>query len=50
MKSPYDFRRITRDVYGDKLPVVGEVVAILHVSFDDRGLKLIGGCSRGCSR
>jgi hypothetical protein len=50
MKSPYDFRRITRDVYGDKLPVVGEVVAILHVSFDDRGLKLIETKSRAVKK
>ena len=46
MASPYDFRRITPGVYGDKRPVEGEVVAVLHVKFEDRGLKFIQTKSR----
>lgn len=46
MSSPYDFKRITPSVYGDKRPVEGEVVAILHVEFEDRGLELIQTKSR----
>jgi len=45
-KPPYDFRRITPSVYGDRRPVQGEIVALLHVKFDDRGLKLIETKSR----
>lgn len=46
MSAPYDFRRITPSVYGDKRPVEGEVVAILHVKFKDRGLEFIQTKSR----
>jgi hypothetical protein len=46
MSAPYDFKRITPSVYGDKRPVEGEVVAILHVKFDDRGLEFIKTKSR----
>jgi hypothetical protein len=46
MSSPYDFKRITPSVYGDKRPVEGEVVAILHVEFEDRGLEFIQTKSR----
>ncbi|MBT3284812.1 hypothetical protein HN807_12085 [Candidatus Bathyarchaeota archaeon] len=46
MSSPYDFRRITPSVYGDKRPVEGEVVAVLHVMFEDRGLEFIQTKSR----
>ena len=46
MTAPYDFRRITPSVYGDRRPVEGEVVALLHVCFEDRGLKLIETKSR----
>jgi len=45
-KPPYDFRRITPSVYGDRRPVQGEIVALLHVKFEDRGLKLIETKSR----
>lgn len=45
-KSPYDPKRITPDLYGDRSPVEGRIVAILHVSFKDRGLKLIDTKSR----
>jgi hypothetical protein len=44
--APYDFRRITPGVYGNRRQVEGEVVAILHVSFQDRGLRLIETKSR----
>ncbi len=46
MSAPYDFRRITPSVYGDKRPVEGEIVAILHVKFEDRGLEFIQTKSR----
>jgi len=46
MSSPYDFKRITPSVYGDKRPVEGEVVAVLHVEFEDRGLEFIQTKSR----
>ena len=46
MSAPYDFRRITPSVYGDRRPVTGETVALLHVSFEDRGLRLIETKSR----
>jgi hypothetical protein len=45
--APYDPSRITPLVYGDRRPVLGEVVALLHITFDDRGLKLIDSRSRG---
>jgi hypothetical protein len=45
-KSPYDTKKITPNLYGDRSPVEGKVVAILHVSFKDRGLKLIDTKSR----
>jgi len=44
--APYDFRRIAPGVYGNRRQVEGEVVAILHVSFQDRGLRLIETRSR----
>ena len=43
---PYDPKRITPDLYGDRRPVESTIVAILHVSFKDRGLKLIDTKSR----
>lgn len=46
MSEPYDFKRITPSVYGDKRPVEAEVVAILHVEFEDRGLVFIQTKSR----
>ena len=50
MSAPYDFRRITPSVYGDRLPVEGETVALLHIAFEDRGLKLIETKSRAVKR
>jgi hypothetical protein len=44
--APYDFRRLTPGVYGKRRQVEGEVVALLHVSFQDRGLRLIEAKSR----
>lgn len=46
MSAPYDFKRIMPSVYGDKRPVEAEVVAILHVEFEDRGLEFIQTKSR----
>jgi hypothetical protein len=45
-KLPYDPKRITPDLYGDRRPVEGEIIALLHVSFKDRGLKLLDTKSR----
>ena len=45
-KPPYDPKKITPDLYGDRSPVEGRIAAILHVSFKDRGLKLIDTKSR----
>ena len=45
-KSPYDTKKITPNLYGDRSSVEGKVVAILHVNFKDRGLKLIDTKSR----
>ncbi len=44
--APHDFRRIKPGVYGKRRTVEGEVVAVLHVSFQDRGLDLIEAKSR----
>jgi len=44
--APYDFRRITPGVYGKRKQIEGEVVALLHVNFEDRGLRLIETKSR----
>lgn len=46
MSAPYDFKKITPSVYGDRRPVKGVTVALLHIAFDDRGLKLIETKSR----
>ncbi|MCX6642336.1 MAG: hypothetical protein NTV15_02980 [Candidatus Bathyarchaeota archaeon] len=44
--SPYDTKRITPNLYGDRRRVEGEIIAILHISFKDRGLKLLDTKSR----
>jgi hypothetical protein len=46
MNRPYDLKRITPSVYGDRRVVKGKVVALLHIAFNDRGLKLIETKSR----
>jgi hypothetical protein len=46
VEAPYDPNLITPSVYGDRRPVTGEVVALLHITFDERGLKLIQSRSR----
>ena len=46
-EAPYDPNLITPSTYGDRRPVKGEVVALLHVTFEERGLKLIQSKSRG---
>ena len=45
-KPAYDPNGITPDLYGERRPVEGDIVAILHVSFKDRGLKLLDTKSR----
>jgi hypothetical protein len=45
-KPPYDPKKITPDLYGDRRPVEGEIIALLHVRFKDRGLKLLDTKSR----
>ena len=49
-EAPYDPRLITPSVYGDRQPVLGEIVALLHITFQDRGLKLIQARSRALLR
>jgi hypothetical protein len=49
-ESPYDHKMITPSVYGDRRPVIGEVVALLHITFEERGLKLIRSLSRAMLR
>jgi hypothetical protein len=44
--NPYDFKKIGLNVYGDRRNVEGETVALLHIEFQDRGLKLIETKSR----
>ncbi len=50
MSAPYDFKQITPSVYGDRRPVMGETVALLHKVLEDRGLKLIEIMSRAVKR
>jgi hypothetical protein len=45
-EAPYDPKLIIPSVYGDRRPVLGEIVALLHIIFQDRGLKLIQAKSR----
>jgi hypothetical protein len=47
---PYDLSRITPDMYGDRRPVSGDVVALLLIFFEDRGLKLLEAKSRAMQR
>jgi len=46
MSAPYDPNLITPSVYGDRRPVIGEVIALLHITFEERGLVLIQSRSR----
>jgi hypothetical protein len=46
MSKPYDFKRINQNIYGDKRLVEGKTIALLHIIFEDRGLKLIEAKSR----
>jgi hypothetical protein len=50
MTTSYDFKKITPSVYGYRKPVKGEVVALLHVYFEERGLELIETKSRALCR
>lgn len=45
-RSPYDFKTLTPKVYGKRKQVEGEIIALLHISFDKRGLELIETNSR----
>ena len=36
---------VSRDIYGERRPIEGVVVALIHVTFTDRGLNLIGSMS-----
>ncbi len=49
-ETPYDPNLITPGVYGERRPVTGEVVALLHIAFEKRGLKLIEAKSRALRR
>jgi hypothetical protein len=50
VEPPYDPNLITPSVYGDRRPVTGEIVALLHITFEDRNLELIPSRSRGLRR
>ena len=50
MSAPYDINKITPGTYGKRKPVKGEIVALLHVSFEDRGLELMKTKSRALCR
>ncbi len=43
-------RGVSRDIYGERRPIEGVVVALIHVTFTDRGLNLIGSMSRALKR
>lgn len=49
-ETPYDPDLITPSVYGNRRPVLGEVVALLHITFEERGLRLIQARSRALLR
>ena len=49
-EPPYDPNLITPSVYGDRRPVTGQIVALLHITFEDRNLELIPSRSRGLRR
>ena len=49
-EAPYDPRLITPSVYGDRRPIVGEVVALLHITFEERKLELIRSRSRALAK
>jgi hypothetical protein len=49
-KHPYDPNFITPSVYGHRRPVIGEVIALLHITFEERGLNLIQTRSRALVR
>ncbi len=41
---------VTRDIYGERRAVEGVIIALLHITFTDRGLSLIGSMSRALKR
>jgi hypothetical protein len=45
-EPPYDPSLITSSVYGSRRPVTGELVALLHITFEERGLAFIQSRSR----
>ncbi len=49
-EKPYPSHLITPSVYGDRRPVEGEVVALLHITFEERGLNLIQARSRAMQK
>jgi hypothetical protein len=49
-EPPYDPRLITPSVYGDRRPIVGEVIALLHITFEERNLELIHSRSRALAK
>ncbi len=38
-EPPYDPNLIPPSVYGNRRPVTGELVALLHITFEERGLE-----------
>jgi hypothetical protein len=46
MSTPYDYNKITSDMYGPRRKIRCAIVALLNITFTDRNLKLIPTKSR----
>lgn len=46
-KTPYNPNLLTPEVYGNRRPVLGKIIALLHITFDERKLELVSARSRG---
>jgi hypothetical protein len=50
MSAPYDYSKITPDLYGLRRRIECEIVALLHITFKDRNLELIQTKSRALKK
>jgi hypothetical protein len=50
MSEPFSQNKIDVGIYGDKRIIKGEIVALLNITFQDRGLRLIEPKSRALRR
>jgi len=46
----FDLKKISPSVYGNRRPVKGEIVALMHATYEKRGLDLIDPRSRALTR